>query len=265
MPKVSVIIPCYNQGAYVDDAVESVLNQTFQDFEIIIVNDGSTDEQTNQLLANYDRPKVKVMRTDNQGLASARNNGIEAAEGAYILPLDADDKIGKEYLAKAVKVLDEDADTGIVYCLAETFGARKGRWNIPDYSLKKMLLVNLIFCTALFRKEDWEKAGRYNPNMLYGWEDWDFWLSIIELGRRVHRLPEVLFYYHVKDGSMVRSLDIDKEIYLHHQIIRNHPELFIENVRPLLEKYYKVKNSRLYIYLKKMNPFYSLIDRMFKK
>ena len=111
MPKVSVIIPCYNHGEYLDEAVESVLTQTYQNFEIIIVDDGSTDQSTIDLLKVYRKPKTRVIRTDNQGLASARNNGIKEAKGEYILPLDADDKIGKEYLKKAVKILDENEDT----------------------------------------------------------------------------------------------------------------------------------------------------------
>src|SRR5262249_34342696 len=80
-PKVSVIIPCYNLGQYVDEAVQSVLDQTFQDFEILIVNDGSTDPETNRLLTGYDRPKTRVMATENRGLPSARNLAIEHATG----------------------------------------------------------------------------------------------------------------------------------------------------------------------------------------
>ena len=144
MPKVTVVIPCYNQGQYVDKAVESVLNQTYQDFEIIIVNDGSTDAFTNNLLKNYHKPKTRVIHTRNQGLASARNNGIREAKGEYILPLDADDKIGNEYLEEAVMVLDEKPGVGIVYSEAETFGAVNGKWEMPEYSIEEILIDNII-------------------------------------------------------------------------------------------------------------------------
>ncbi len=99
LPKVSVIIPCYNQGAYVKESVDSVLAQTFQDFEILIVDDGSTDAETVGILKDNAWPKTRVIRTENQGLAAARNNGIQEARGVYILPLDADDRIGPDYLA----------------------------------------------------------------------------------------------------------------------------------------------------------------------
>ncbi len=195
MPKVSVIIPCYNHGEYLDEAVESVLAQTFQDSEIIIVDDGSTDQATIDLLEGYNKPKTCVIRTDNRGLASARNNGIKEAKGEYIVPLDADDKIGKEYLKKAVKILDENEDIGIVYCESVHFGIKKEPFRLPEYSFNQMLEANIIFCSSFFRKKNWERVGGFNINLVYGWEDWDFWLSIVELGLKVYRIPEVLFFF----------------------------------------------------------------------
>jgi len=105
-PTVSVIVPCYNQGIYLDEAIQSVLGQTYQDFEIIIVDDGSDDGLTgltNDLLRDYRRKRTRVIRTENRGVVSARNTAISHARGKYILPLDADDRIGSEYLEKAVK------------------------------------------------------------------------------------------------------------------------------------------------------------------
>ena len=94
VPQVSVIIPCYNQGRYLDDAITSVLVQTYQNFEILIVDDGSTEPETIEILQDYQQPKTRIIRTENQGVATARNLGIAQAQGTYILPLDADDKIG---------------------------------------------------------------------------------------------------------------------------------------------------------------------------
>ena len=108
MPKVSIVIPCYNHGKFVDETVQSCLKQTYQDIEIIIVNDGSTDEYTNTLLKDYQRPKTKVITIQNQGLPTARNTGIREAVGEYILPLDADDKIAPTYIEKAVNVIEKN-------------------------------------------------------------------------------------------------------------------------------------------------------------
>ncbi|MDD5008117.1 MAG: glycosyltransferase [Syntrophorhabdaceae bacterium] len=226
MAKISVIIPCYNHGEYIEEAVESVLGQTYQDIEIIIINDGSTDELTNRLLSGYTKPKTRVLATPHQGLADARNEGIKESRGEYILPLDADDTIGSRYAEEAVKILDNDANVGIVYCEAEMFGEKTGRWNLREYSLQHELVGNRIFCSAFFRRQDWEAAGGYNPNMLYGYEDWDLWLSLIELGRGVYKLPEVHFFYRVRKDSMVQKIDEEKRRFLLRQIYLNHLPLY---------------------------------------
>lgn len=232
MPKISVIIPCYNQGQYLEEVVQSVLNQTFKDFEIIVVNDGSTDQATIEILNNLNIPKTRVIHTTNQKLAMARNNGIKEAKGQYILPLDCDDKIGAKYLELANEILDNNSEMGIVYCKAELFGALEGEWKLPLYNFPNILLWNCIFCSALYRKSDWEKVGGYNPNMIYAYEDWDFWLSLISLGVKVHRLDEVLFYYrqYNNDTSMVNQLNFGTFVAMKNQIIANHKKLYTENI-----------------------------------
>jgi glycosyltransferase involved in cell wall biosynthesis/SAM-dependent methyltransferase len=229
--RVSVIIPCFNDGAYIDEAVDSVLAQSYQDFEIVIVNDGSTDPRTNVILSNYSRPKTRVIETVNQGVARARNRAIEEASGEFILSLDADDKIGTEYLKEAVKVLDEDPDVGIVYCLAEFFGDKKGLWELPPYSLEGMLLDNLIFNAAFFRKNDWEAVNGFNPDMKDCYEDWDFWLSLVELGRKVYRIPNVSFYYRITEGSRMRSATEEQMVDTRVQVFRSHEDLYMNNIR----------------------------------
>lgn len=239
MPKVSVIIPCYNHGAYLDEAVQSVLDQTYEDYEIIIVNDGSTDQETNRKLNDYNRPKTKVLQTDNQGLPSARNNGIKISNGDYILPLDADDRIGKTYLEDAIQILDTQPDKGIIYCEAEFFGDKTGKWQLPAYSLQDILLLNMIFSCAMFRRTDWEKVGGYNPNMAYGYEDWDFWLSLLELGRTVHKIEKVLFFYRFNKNSMIHNLGGERKKvvqmlaqgYLNHRrFYETHSGLFFDKI-----------------------------------
>ena len=226
MPKISVIIPCYNQGAYLDEAVDSVLAQTFQDFEILVVDDGSTDAATVKMVRDYSRPKTRVIHTDNQGLSMARNNGIREARGDYILPLDADDKIGPGYLEEAVRILDQHQEIGIAYCEAAYFGARTGHWHLPDFSTDQLLFQNLIFCSAVFRREHWEKVGGYNVNMIYGWEDWDFWLSLVHLGVKVYRIPRVLFFYRLRETSMIQTMDEGKQFFMRLHAILNHRDLY---------------------------------------
>jgi glycosyltransferase involved in cell wall biosynthesis len=235
-PTVSIVIPCHNHGEYLGQAIEAVLKQTYQNFEMIIVDDGSDDENTLLNLSNYDRSNVKLIRTTHQGLASARNTAIEAARGKYILPLDADDKIGETYLEKALGILETHENVGIVYSKAEFFGEAFGEWKLPPYHFPEILLENVIFCSALFRQRDWTAVNGYNLNMIYGWEDYDFWLSLIELGREVVRIPETLFFYRQRSDSMIRNMSRDHMLYSYAQLFKNHPQLYADNIGFLLLK-----------------------------
>jgi glycosyltransferase involved in cell wall biosynthesis len=243
MPKVSVIIPCFNLGKYIHEAIDSILAQTFQDFEIIVVNDGSTDAETNLILERLDKSRAKVIKTDNQGLSRARNNGIAQASGYYILPLDADDRIDSTYLEKAVKILDQNKNVGIVYCQAEFFGEENFKWDLPAYQLSKILIDNLIFASAFFRKEDWQAVGGYKPTMIYGWEDYDFWLSIIELKREVYRIPEYLFYYRKRSDSMAHVMSREQLFYSYGEIVKNHQKLYIDNIQYVFEHIYSLRDT----------------------
>ena len=233
-PTISIVIPCHNHGEYVGQAVGSVLEQTYQNFEVIIVDDGSNDENTRRNLSNFDRSNIKLIQTAHQGLATARNTAIEAARGKYILPLDADDKIGETYLEKAFDILETNENVGIVYSKAEFFGEASGEWKLPPYNFPEILLGNVIFCSALFRKRDWAAVNGYNPNMIYGWEDYDFWLSLIELGREVVCIPETLFFYRKRSNSMVATMTRDHMLYSYGQLLKNHPRLYADNMALLL-------------------------------
>ena len=231
--EISVIIPCFNDGAYIQEAIDSVNAQTFQKIEIIIVDDASTDLETLKILATLEQENLQVIFSEkNGGPSVARNIGISKASGKYILPLDADDKIAPTYLEKAKKILDRDSQIGIVYCEAKLFGQKSEMWQLPPFSFPEILISNMIFATALFRKEDWKSVGGYNENMKEGNEDYDFWLSILELNRKVYRIPEVLFYYRIKKVSRTSKLVVNEDININTyiQIFKNHQKLFLQNI-----------------------------------
>jgi glycosyltransferase involved in cell wall biosynthesis len=227
-PLVSVIIPCYNDGIFLDECLSSVFNQTYKLIEIVIVNDGSTDDITNNILKNSSWPSTKIINIKHSGPSAARNTGIKVANGRYILPLDADDKIHPYYIEKAISILEEKETTGIVYCQAEYFGNLNGRWELPPYSIEVMLLNNVIFTTSLFRKNDWKIVDGYDESLQHGMEDYDFWLSLIEIGREVVQIPEVLFYYRIRDKSRTNRFNekIEQVQNTYLKIYRNHPRLF---------------------------------------
>jgi len=224
MTKVTVVIPCYNGGAYIEEAVDSVLAQTYSDVEIIIVDDGSNDPHTQHKLSENRWERTRVLRQENQGPAAARNLGIRNATGEYILPLDADDRIAPSYIEKAVSAMSEES-AGIVYCKAIRFGAENGPWDLPTFSIEEMVIDNVIFCTALFRKEDWKKVGGYTESLRYGMEDYDFWLKLLAIGTAVYRIEEHLFYYRVQKYSRTVSFLNDKQA-----VVDTYAEIFRNNI-----------------------------------
>jgi glycosyltransferase involved in cell wall biosynthesis len=249
MPKVSVIIPCYNQGQYLHEAIDSVLGQTFADLEIIVVDDGSTDPATREILGALDRPATKLLRRENGGLSAARNSGIAAAQGRYILPLDCDDRVAPDYIRQALAAFASDPRRGIVYCRAEKFGAEQGSWRLPPFGRFRMALGNVIFCSALYRRDDWERVGGYDESLQRGWEDWDFWLALLELGRTVHCLPYVGFHYRKSETSMASAMDPALKAELHHRLMDKHRDFFgllARTPRSLLELYYRMAAGALY-------------------
>lgn len=237
IPKVSIIIPCYNQGEFVHDAIRSILGQEDASIEIIIVNDGSTDNATIEILNSYSSSIIRVLHTTNQGLSRARNNGIAIAQGQYILPLDADDTIAAGYITRAIAVLDANPHVGIVYGEAVFTGAASGKWNLPPASLRRMLTRNVIFHAAFFRRADWEKTGGYNSNMRYGLEDWDFWLSLIDHGCAIVRLDGVVYHYRIAEDSMTTRLrsKLSHSLYSYTRLILNHKKLYMQHPLHLLK------------------------------
>ena len=229
MERVSVIMPCYNDGQYIEEALYSLRAQTYLNWELIVIDDGSDEPETLRVLEQLEEmPYVRLLRTNHVRPAGARNAGIQAARGTYILPLDADDTIEPTYMEKAVKILNENPDVGVVYCKADLFGEQSGPWGLPDYSLRAMLQDNIVFVTSMFRREDWERVGGFNTNMHAGMEDYDFWLSILELDREVVQIPEVLFHYRIKPKSRTtgfqNSVEQIKDTY--HTLYRNHTALY---------------------------------------
>lgn len=228
MELVSVIMPCFNDGKYMKEAIQSIKNQTYPMWELIIVDDGSDDEETIRIIEEIEDDRIRVFHTEHIRPAGARNYGIGQAKGKYILPVDSDDKIDLTYMEKAVNIIEGDERIGVVYCEADLFGEKSGKWELPSYSFDKMLLDNIVFVTALFYREDWEKVGGFNTNMKAGMEDYDFWLSILDLGREIHQIPEILFHYRIKPTSRTTGFQSDciqmQEVY--RQIYDNHKSFY---------------------------------------
>lgn len=230
--KVSIIIPCYNYGIWLKEAIDSVLKSNYQDLEIIVVDDGSNDSTTMQIIKELEHSKVeaiKVLRQENQGVSVARNNGIKASMGEYILMLDADDYIHPDYIQKAVDILDNNSNIGIVYSDFKQIGEKDKIIRCEDWDSIKILYYGILLNTSFFRKKDWEKVGGYKAVMKDVFEDWEFWISLAEIGVRGYRIPEVLAYYRIH-GPSRHSIGIKNQLTCIKQIIRLHKDYYIDNL-----------------------------------
>jgi glycosyltransferase involved in cell wall biosynthesis len=231
MPLVSVIIPCYNDGQYLDDSVSSIKAQGFTDLEIIIVNDGSTDEFTLKKLASFNDPLIKVLHKENGHLSSARNHGIRHANGSIIVTLDADDKFEDTFIGQGVEVLKHDPSTGAVTCYLKSFGLKKYTWKPLGGDIKNFLYRQESCASAMFRKECWEKTGGYDEQMKSGYEDWEFWIRVTSAGWRVHVLKEYLLNYRVTEKSMLLTQSEPKREEIVNYIMEKHKQLYWEQLK----------------------------------
>jgi glycosyltransferase involved in cell wall biosynthesis len=225
-PEISVIVPCYKQAEYLNECITSVIEQTFLNWECIIINDDSPDntETISKIWCEKDT-RIKYYKKINEGVSIARNYGIALAKGKYILPLDADDKIGKQYMELALPYFKTNKNVKIVYCKAERFGEATGLWELPEYSFETILVRNIIFNCAFFYKSEWERVGGYDKNMVEGWEDWEFWINMLSNGGEVVRINSVLFYYRIKEKSRQTETK-PYSVKLHNYICKKHISLY---------------------------------------
>lgn len=220
--KLSIIIPCYNGAEFLSETLDCLQKQTIKDWECVIVNDGSADNSL-QIMREYEAKdsRYKVIDKKNEGVSIARNVAIAASSGKYILPLDSDDLIDPTYAEKAIDYLEKHPDVTLVYCRANYFGGRNEEWILPEYSYEQLLLDNPIFCSCVYRREDYDKTEGYNTNMKKGLEDWDFLLSLLNKDSKVYQIPKILFFYR-KQGDSRTDIAVKNHKDLCNQIVANH-------------------------------------------
>jgi glycosyltransferase involved in cell wall biosynthesis len=237
MSSVTVVIPCFNAGAFIDEAVQSALAQTWADLEVVVVDDGSTDPATRRVLDAATWPRTRVLHQANAGPSAARNAAIREARGEFILPLDADDRIDPTYVEKAMAAFAADPGLGIVYCRATRFGADEGLWKLPDYAPRELVIDNVIFVSALFRKADWARVGGFGEHLRHGVEDYDFWVRMVGAGCRVHQIDEALFHYRVQAESRTSGFARDRAamVSTYAAIFRGNIDFYANNAEVLFE------------------------------
>ncbi|MFD1014621.1 glycosyltransferase family 2 protein [Winogradskyella rapida] len=260
MINVSIIIPCYNSQRTLEDTLQSVIDQNYNAWEAIMVNDGSPDNLEEIALKWTEKDhRFKYYKKTNGGLGSARNYGISKAVGSYILPLDSDNKVRPEFVRNAISILNNESNIGVVYGDAMYFGEKSGIWNVGDFDLFKMLNHNYIDACAVIRKSLFDIIGGYEENLPYqGHEDWDFWLSIMKTDFSFFYLNKITFDYRVSNSSMIKSFNDDMMQENLDYIKQKHYQLYIKAYQKLLkENIYLKKELSTSVFRKVFNKLKS--------
>ena len=226
---LSVVVTFYNMGAYVQATIVSLQSISYTQTEIIIINDGSNEENSLNILAQYrNTPGIKVIDTPNRGLAHARNFGAELAMGEYLAFLDADDKVDPEYYAKAIKILQHYQNVHFVGAWTKYFEGSQKTW--PTFSPEPPLILyhNTVNSSALvYKRASFLSGGRNDMRMTYqGLEDYESVISLLHHGMGGVVLPEPLFHYRVRANSMIRDISKTKKLVLYQYISNKHKDFY---------------------------------------
>lgn len=243
--KVSIIVPCYNQADFLDECLQSVLDQTYENWECIVVNDGSQDNSSEICKKWIEKDsRIKYFEKSNEGVSIARNFGIGLSSGEWILPLDADDKISNDYLELASKFFQDDYC--LIYCRAKLFGAQDGEWILNDFSLYELAVANMIFVSAFFKRIDFNKTSGFDKNLIHGYEDWDFWITLLKGNPKVVKINKICFFYRIKQKSRSTELKSSNKNTLEtlNYIHLKHFNFFINNLGNIQDLAYDSKDLK---------------------
>ncbi len=226
---LSVIIPFYNLGGFVEAAVQSVLASTYRPLEVIIVDDGSTDEASRAVLAKLEMQHIsslRVIRSHNQGLPLTRNLGAQQGRGGYLTFVDADDLVEPDFFARAMHVLKSYDNVGFVYSWVQYFEGNDEWWPTWNTEFPYLLGHNMLSAFAVMPRQVYLQHAQNRREMAYGYEDWDGWIRLAAAGYVGVSLPQRLVKYRVRSGSMLRQITPDQFLYLYETIIQGSPDIF---------------------------------------
>lgn len=224
---LSVIIPFYNMCPYIEETINSVLASDYKHIEIIVINDGSTDEFSKQWLKQYKNPAVRIVHQENKGLAETRNTGVRESLGEFIAFLDADDRVHSTYYSKAVRILTEKQNVHFVGCWAQYFGDSSALWPSFTPTPPYILVHNSINSSGLvYKKSSFLHGGLNDKKTDYGLEDYESVVSMMANGLNGVALPEPLFFYRVRKDSMFRKVTRNKLLYSNAYITQKHKRYY---------------------------------------
>jgi glycosyltransferase involved in cell wall biosynthesis len=259
---ITVVIPCYNSAQFLMETVNSVLQQKGCDFEIMLVDDGSSDatsEIISQLVSRHPHVMINRLYQKNQGVAAARNYGIRQAKGRYIFPLDADDLIGGQGLKEAANLLDTDPKISVVYGDRQDFGDIQAYWPAGKYALEYLKYFNQFSYCCMYRKSIWQELGGYSENV-DGFDDWDFWIAMLSNGYQGAYIAKPLLQHRRHSSSQLWGI-LDRYESLFSQIILNNEALYSVKEKQAAQQFIDTGKSSSTIRLSKR----IFIEQYYKK
>ncbi len=273
LPLVSIIIPCYNNKSVVLEAIDSALKQSYPCIEIIVVDDGSTDFSYELIEDSYKNcGNVQVVRQHNQGPAAARNTGFSVSRGDFLVFLDADDMLHKDYVSNCHRVYENDPGVNIVYCDVEFFENRTGLWKLKPFSESTILLYNSIPVFAMIRSCVFRQIGKYDTQLKCS-EDWELWIRLLQQFDGVYKIPKVLYYYRkrneknsITDYDKIYNFRHDALLYIYnkHQNLYRKSDFDMTNLLSAVdykERYYNEWYRKLYYRLFRPKKYVEIYNK----
>jgi len=237
-PLISVVIPCYNDGKFLPETIDRLFQQTYKNFEVIIVNDGSTDEDTLTILDAYrSYAGIRVLDKENGRMSAARNYGVKHAKGSIIVTLDADDYFEPTFFQKAIDILIVDENVVTVSSYIRYFGLENHVFKIRGGTVYNFLFSTQCPACAMIRKADWDYVGGYDENMKLGLEDWEFYLRLTAVTKkRIHVIPKVLFFYRrTRKSTYTNDTQPNLELILDYLVTKN-AATYLDCIKELILK-----------------------------
>ncbi len=224
---LSVVIPYYNMGKYVNETIDSIQKNNYSDYEIVLIDDGSTDNESIEKLNEFENfNNVTVHRKPNTGLSNTRNYGAKKANGEFIAFLDPDDSIQPDYYTKAVYILNKYTNISFVGCWAQYFGTKNYIWPSFNPEPPYILTHNSINSSGIIiRKSDYLSYGQNDPQFIYGMEDYDSIINLVKNGKNGVVIPEPLWNYRIRKDSLAQSFNKLSKNYLYRLISEKHSDI----------------------------------------
>ncbi len=236
LPIISVIIPCFNDGMYISETIEKIKAQTFKEFEIIVVNDGSTDDNTLEILNKLSREDIIVLHKENGKMSSARNFGANHSKGSLLVTVDADDYFDTTFFEKAFSILNNHSNIAVVSSYVKMFGEFNSKSRPRGGGEFNFLFSNECSAAAMIRKSCWEEIGGYDEEMKLGYEDWEFYIRIVQKGWQIYIMPEYLAYYRqTKKSTRINITEPNRKSIINY-IITKHNNWYLKSLLELIDK-----------------------------